>query len=667
MMGRTDSRLRMVAILLIFAVFGTAAGLRLGYWQVIVADGLTAQVNAVIASTQVEKTVRADIVDRDGVLLAKTASFDRLDAHPDIIDPEDHDVIVDTLGVLLDLNASERATYLEQLADPSDKFEILRSRLTLKESAVVAAAMDEGLLPGIALTPKAVRHYPRPGGQPGTSLASHLVGFVRADGRPGDGMESYYDERLTTVDPASLDLASIDGLPGGLDGIDPPPLKLTIDAKLQKQVEKELNTAFIANRAKSASALVMDPHTGAILAAATVPSYDANDFAAVATEDMSRLRNRAFSDQYEPGSVMKIFTAAAAIHYGVVTPQTIIRDEVETKFYEDTIQNADHKSLGPISVKDVIARSRNVAAAKIAKRLAPNSVQRAAHRLYDFWELVGMAGRTGVDIANEAKGAWYDPDDYGWAPVDLANRAFGQAVSVTLPQLARGVSTLVNGGYLVQPHVVADGEAAQVEPKRVIKAKVARQARDILTYVTGSVAHYAKGSLIPGYEIGGKTGTAQIWDVSKWNKKTRTKGAWKERRFNHSFVGFVGGREQEVVIAVRLEEPVPDKVGQGYIPLRIESYQLFQMVARASIKHLDLKKSKDKSAGRPIIGTPAARGLDPVRNREALKQAKQEARREERQDAKVAKTEKANRRQDDKIGVATDGEPEAGSSGRGSR
>ncbi|MEA2026041.1 MAG: penicillin-binding protein 2 [Chloroflexota bacterium] len=662
MLGRTDSRLRMVAILLVFAVFGMAAGLRLGYWQVIVADGLTAQVKAA-KSAQVQKPVRADIVDRDGVLLAKTASFDRLDAYPDIIDAEDHPDIVDTLGILLDLNASERATYFEQLADASDKFEILRDRLTLKESAAVAAAMDAGLLPGIALTPKAVRHYPRPGGQPGTSLASHLVGFVRADGRPGDGMESYYDERLTTVDPASLDLASIDGLPGGLDGIDPPPLKLTIDAKLQKQVEKELNTAFIANRAESASAVVMDPHTGAILAAATVPSYDANDFAAVATEDMSRLRNRAFSDQYEPGSVMKIFTAAAAIHYGVVTPQTIIRDEVKIKFYEDTVQNSDHKSLGPIPVKDVIARSRNVAVAKIAKRLAPNSVQRAAHRLYDFWELVGMAGRTGVDVANEAKGAWYDPDDYQWAPVGLANRAFGQGVSVTLPQLARGVSTLVNGGYVVQPHIVADGEAAQVEPKRVIKAKVARQARDILTYVTGSVEHYARGSLIPGYEIGGKTGTAQIWDVNKWNKETKTKGAWKERRFNHSFVGFVGGRKQEVVIAVRLEEPVPNKVGQGYIPLRIESYQLFQMVARASIKHLDLKKSKDKSAGRPIIGTPAAKALDPVRNREALKQAKQEARREERQDAKAAKTEKAKRRQDDKIDIATDGEPEAGSSG----
>jgi len=665
-LGRTDSRLRMVAILLIFAVFGTAAGLRLGYWQVIAADGLTAQVNEAIASTRVEKTVRADIVDRDGVLLAKTASFDRLDAHPDTIDPEERDGIVDTLGVLLDLDASERATYLERLADPDDQFEILRSRLTLKESAVVAAAVDDGLLPGIALTPKDVRHYPRPGGQSGTSLASHLVGFVRADGRPGGGIESYYDERLTTVDPASLDLASIDGLSGGLDGIDPPPLRLTIDAKLQEQVEKELNSARIADTAVSASAIVMDPHTGAILAAASVPSYDANDFAAVASEDMSRLRNRAFSDQYEPGSVMKIFTATAAIHYDVVTPQTIIRDEVETKFYENTVQNADHKSLGPIPVKDVIARSRNVAVAKIARKLAPNSVQRAAHRLYDFWDLVGMVGRTGVDIAGEARGAWYDPDDYQWSPVGLANRAFGQGVSVTLPQLARGVSTLVNGGYLVQPHIVADGDAAQVEPKRVIKAKVARQAREILTYVTGSVEHYAKGSLIPGYEIGGKTGTAQIWDVTKWNKETKSKGAWKERRFNHSFVGFVGGRKQEVVIAVRIEEPVPDVVKQGYIPVPIESYQLFQMVARASIEHLGFKKSKDKSAGRPIIGTAAAKGLDPVRNREALKQARQETRREERQDAKAARSKKAKRGRDDQIHIATDGEPEAGSSGSGS-
>ncbi len=221
-----------------------------------------------------------------------------------------------------------------------------------------------------------------------------------------------------------------------------------------------------------------------------------------------------------------------------------------------------------------------------------------------------MTGPTGVDISGEASGNWYDPDERDWSAVDLANRAFGQGVSVTLPQLARGISTIVNGGFLVRPHLVADGEAAQVEPERVLRAKTAKQAKDILRHVTGSVSWYARGSLIPGYEIGGKTGTAQIWDSAK--------GQWKESRFNHSFIGFVGGRNQEYVITVRLEEPVPIEISQGRIPLRIESYQLFQMVARTTIDQLKMKKSKNPDAGLPIVGSEAARQLDPVRNRQAV-------------------------------------------------
>jgi cell division protein FtsI/penicillin-binding protein 2 len=226
-------------------------------------------------------------------------------------------------------------------------------------------------------------------------------------------------------------------------------------------------------------------------------------------------------------------------------------------------------------------------------------------------------------------------------PHELANRAFGQGISVTLPQLARGLSALVNGGYRVQPYLVADSEQARVEPERVLSPKTARQAKDILRHVTGSVPWYAEGSLIAGYDIGGKTGTAQIWDYGKQK--------WKERRFNHSFVGFIGSRKQEYVIAVRLEEPKPISIEQGRIPLRIESYELFQMVARATIDSLGMKKSKDPEAGRPIIGTYAARVLTPERDRASAKAARQQARQEAKQ---AQKGEKAKRK---------GGEPESAS------
>jgi len=670
-LGRTDSRLRMVAILLAFAVIAAATGLRLGYWQVIAADELTAQVIEAVNSTKVEKTVRADIVDRDGTLLAKTSSFDSVVAYPNIIDPDDREGLVGTLAALLDLNARERSEYMDELSGGA-KWVRLERRITLKQSTALVEAIDDELLRGIALEPQGMRSYPRKGGEPDTSLASHLLGFVRADSRGGEGVERYYDDELTVVDPGLLDVATINGSSIDFDGIDPPPLELTIDAKLQKQVERELNTARNANKAKSASAIVMDPRTGAILAAASVPSYDANDYAAVASEDMSKLRNRVFSDQYEPGSVMKIFTVTAALDLELVTPTTMIRDQKVLEFWKHKVRNADHDSKGNLKVKDVIAWSRNVATAKIARKLAPKSTQKAAHRLHDLWEKVGLTGRTGVDISGEATGRSYDPDERLWAPVDLANRAFGQGVAVTLPQLARGVSTLVNGGFLVQPHLNANGELAEVEKQRVLKAKVARQARDILTHVTGSLPWYAEGSLIPGYEIGGKTGTGQIWDSDR--------GMWKEKRFNHSFAGFVGGRKQEYVIVVRLEEPVPKYVKQGKIPLRIESYELYQMVARATIKQLGMKKSKDPNAGRPIIGTLAAERLDPTRNRAALQQAKKQAKKQAKADqarrsrsdkntkntksAKAGKTEKARRDKDDAPAVAADG-GQARSSGGG--
>jgi len=600
----------MVLIMLAFLLVASAATVRLGQWQLVDGPVLAAQYDAVIAASVVEEPVRADIVDRDGLVLARTSSFDLLAAHPDLIPPEDDDSLVSALGALLDLDARQLREFLATIRDgraEGRQYVVLAPRISLEESDRVGDAIDAGALDGIELKPQAVRRYPRAGGEPNTTLASHVLGFVRADGVGGEGLERYYDQALTTPDPRRVNVASVDALGLDLASLEPAPLQLTLDARLQKQVEKELTTVLNADHAKSVSAIIMDPKNGAILAAASAPSYDAEDYVAVANDDMSKLRNRVFSDQYEPGSVMKIFTATAALDLGVLTPDSPIKDQRVLEFYKYQVHNADMKAKAHLTVKKAIAYSRNVATAKIARELG-SSVQQAARRLYRLWDKVGLVGRTGVDISGEATGYAFDPKEKLWAGVDLANRAFGQGASFTLPQLARGMSTLVNGGYLVQPHLVVDGEQAQVEPVRVLKAKVARQAKDILRYVTGGVPWYAKGALIPGYDIGGKTGTAQIWS-------TRL-GDWKPNRWNHSFVGFIGGREQEYVIALRIEEPKPSgPVRQGDIPLNVQSYQLYQMLARATIKSLDMRKSRHHEAGLPIRGSEAAWKLTPQRAR----------------------------------------------------
>jgi cell division protein FtsI (penicillin-binding protein 3) len=665
MLGRTDSRARMVLVMLAFAVVAVAAAVRLGQWQIVQAEDLSANFQAGVAAAQAAaiRTVRADIVDRDGKILAKTSSFDQVVAYPDLIASDEVEDVVATLGALLDLKPREQERHLKTITAAkagNDKFVSLERKISLEQSELVLDAIEDDLLDGIGLEANDVRFYPRKGGEPGTSLASQLLGFVRADGRGGGAsVEAYYHERLVTPDPSLVDVATTDSTAIELAGLDPEPLELTIDAKLQKQVEAELTTAYQANQAKSVSAIVMDPKTGAILAAASVPGYHAEDFAAIANENPGRLRNRVLSDQYEPGSVMKIFTATAALDLGVVDPNTIVADQVQLRFFDDVVENADGRSEGRKKVKDVIAMSRNVATAKIARKLG-STVQKAGRRLYKTWDRVGLVGKTGVDISGEAAGMPYDPNRYRWAAVDLANRAFGQGASFTLPQLARGMSALVNGGFRVQPHVVADSEQAQVQPERVLRAKTAKQAKNILRHVTGSRAHYAKGSLIPGYDIGGKTGTAQIWNVKKMK--------WKEKRFNHSFVGFVGGRKQEYVIAVRLEEPVPIYVKRGRIPLHLESYEVFQMVARATIDKLDMKKSKRAGAGLPIIGTDAAKKLTPVRNRQAKQEAKREARQEAKKQVDQAKAAKAapGKRADDGPDLAADKEAASRASGGGS-
>ena len=600
----------MVLIMLAFVLVASAATVRLGQWQLVRGPALAAQFDAVIAASSVEEPVRADIVDRKGVVLARTSSFDQLVAHPDLIPPEDEQSLVSALGALLDLDARRRDEFLATIRDGRGggrQYVPLAPRISLEESDKVGDAIDAGALAGIGLEAQAIRRYPRAGGEPNTTLASQVLGYVRADGVGGSGLERYYDQALTTPDPSRVDVASVDALGLDLASLEPAPLQLTIDARLQKQVEKELTTVLNADDAKSVSAIIMDPKNGAILAAASAPSYDAEDFAAVANDDMNKLRNRVFSDQYEPGSVMKIFTVTAALELGVLTPDSPIKDQRVLEFYEYDVHNADKKAMPHLTVKKAIAYSRNVATAKIARELG-SSVQKAARRLYKLWDQVGLVGRTGVDISGEAYGNAHDPRVKPWAPVDLANRAFGQGSAFTLPQLARGASVLVNGGFLVQPHLVVDGEQAQVEPVRVLKAKVARQAKDIMRYVTGGVPWYAKGALIPGYDIGGKTGTAQIWSTEI--------GDWKPDRWNHSFVGFIGGRKQEYVIALRIEEPVPSgTVTQGDIPLNVQSYQLYQMLARATIKSLEMRKSKDPEAGLPIRGSEAAWTLTPQRAR----------------------------------------------------
>jgi len=589
-----------LGVLLIFAAVGV---LRLAYWQVVMGPDLAALGMAQIQRTTDMPAVRGDILDRYGRVLATTAYRDSLGAFPDQIDDAKREAIVQGVGDILALDEAAREHLRERTLDPRAKYAVIDRELTEEQSRQVRALISSQRLVGLELVPHAVRVYPNPGGQPGTSLASQLLGFVQKDTGTGRyGIEGYYDSILAgTPKRVAVRTGGSGGetvLDPGVDGQD---IRLSLDVSLQLQLEKELLLAWNADEAKRVSAIVMDPDTGEILAWASVPGYDAND---INGTDPSLFLDPNVSEVYEPGSVMKMLTATAALEAKVVSPESRIMDSPVLRFGPDKVRNADRTGMGRMPFREVIAYSRNVAVSKVARRLGRNTA-RASRVLYRTWEKLGIGQRTGVDVAGEVAGIATDPEKKPWAPIDLANRSFGQAVAVTLVQLVNAFSPMADGGTRVQPHfLVAVGDEARpvTEPVRVMKKKTAKQVRDLLMHVTGGVSYYAEGSLIRHYQVGGKTGTAQIWRHREVEYDPDT--------FNFTFVGFVGSDEPEAIVAVRIHEADPEIKGPGDLRLKITSYELFRRVALGVIASLDLRRSSDPNAGLPEKGSAAERILE---------------------------------------------------------
>jgi len=375
-------------------------------------------------------------------------------------------------------------------------------------------------------------------------------------------------------------------------------VRLTIDASLQLAVEQELLAAWIADGAKSASAVVMDPYTGAVYAEATFPSYDANDYRAVAAQSPSRFIDPVVSNVYEPGSVFKMMTAVTALESGTVTRTTKIKDVGTLKLDKGRtkIDNADHRGMGWITFEDGVAFSRNVVAAKVALGLAHRTAD-AAEMLYQTWRTLGYGQKTGIDLAGEASGSAYvrDPATSPWSQIDLANGSFGQGVAVTPIQLATAYAALLNGGLQVHPHVVegvGDRDVVVPDGPRLVPAKISKTLIHMMDHVVETVPFYRDRTLVPGYHVGGKTGTAQIWDPKK--------GDWKHNLFNYSFVGYIS-REAgvpDLVVAVRIEEGTPRIARVGHLEMPVMSFELFRRIATDAISTPDLLT--DRSGPGPV-------------------------------------------------------------------
>ena len=316
-------------------------------------------------------------------------------------------------------------------------------------------------------------------------------------------------------------------------------LVLNLNAPLQHVVEKRLAEGLFENEAEGGTVIVMDPHSGAVLALANLPSFDPNHYSDV---DQDTWVNAAVGQIYEPGSVFKLITMAAALNSGQVTPNTVYEDKGRLKVSGRYIYNAEHQTYGKVTVREALAKSLNVIIAQIC-------LDMGADTFYNYVRRFGFGKLTEVDLDYEAQGIVKKPGNPLWSYFDQAANSFGQGISVTALQVINAVAAIANGGKLYQPQIVQslvlDGEVYRIPPRileRPISAETARTLTQMMVYAVDQSSY---PGLIPGYRVAGKTGTAEI----------PTEEGYTSQETITSFVGFLPAADPQLVILVEFVRP----------------------------------------------------------------------------------------------------------------
>jgi cell division protein FtsI (penicillin-binding protein 3) len=503
---------------------------------------------------------RGAIRDRHGAPLAISLDARDVYANPQLVtDPEGE---ADQLATILH---AKPKTLLPQLtADGTFAY------LARQVDEDVAARIEDLQLPGIGFLRVPKRYYPA------GSLAAQVLGFVGVDGVGLAGLEQEWDtelagipgERTAEVAPNGQPIAQGENVEREpVDGVD---LITTIDRQIQYRAQQALAAAVAANHAKAGTIVVMDPRTGDVYAMASVPGFDANRFAQV---DPDVWRNRAITDAFEPGSVLKVVTAAAALETGTVSMTERFQVPDAMKIDEFTIHDSHTHPVQTMTLGDIIAQSSNIGIAKVAERMGGD-------RLDDFLRRFGFGEDTGVGFPGESRGVLPALDD--WTATSVATFSYGQGMTVTPLQMASVYATIANGGVWVQPRLVRstrlpDGEIRTAPPpttRRVIDEGTA----DLLTQMLALVVEDGTGTTarVRGYQVAGKTGTAL---------KPEAGGGYGER-YVASFIGFLPASAPRLVIAGFIDEPTT-------IYGSIAAGPLFQQVARYAIQRLGIAPASD--------------------------------------------------------------------------
>ncbi len=539
---RAPARMRL-ALMAVFAV-GLVLAARLFYWQIVRFDDLSKRATVETTTDTKIQARRGSIMTRDGQLLAEDSYVYTIKVDPQQVDPSERSPLASQLAPILKQSAE---SILTQIITDSSSVVLAHDVPAFEGEAALELEQQPDVI-GLDVTSRRVRVYP------GGAFAANVVGFVNTEDNAANGVESFRDTDLRGVDgslsgagDALHDMIPFD-LPTSQSPVDGADITLTIDAGMQRVVETELANAIRDSRSTSGSIIVMDPQTGAVLALAVWPTANLNDY--YNPVNLPRLNNPTVSAQYEPGSVFKIVTTAAALDAGTVSPGTYFDDDGSVYVGGQLIKNHDHLAPGHVSLTDVLRMSLNVEAAKM-------SVGLGADRFYQYVHGFGFGALTRIDLADEIAGTVKSVGDGRWHDADLGTNAFGQGISVTPLQMITAVAAVANQGKLMQPYITqqirySNGNIYNATPtvvRQVIRPETAQTLTRILA--DAIIGESSNKAIVPGYRIVGKTGTASI----------PIPGGYDPVNTIASFAGYLPADDPRFVILVKLDKPQTSEWG----------------------------------------------------------------------------------------------------------
>lgn len=519
---------------------------------------------------------RGSIYFKNGEIMATNEQDPYVFISPEEI--TDKDKVADDLSQVLGI---AKGTITELMSRQGSYYEVVKYDLSKNEEDKLNT-LD---LTGVHIGYQDKRYYPQ------NNTASQIVGFINADGAGQYGLEGYYDDILqgkTAVqkqekNPWGFLLSLTDN--SSMDGAS---ITTTIDYNIQFMAEKILKEGIDKYDAEGGQIIVMDPNTGAIIAMAQYPNFDPNNYQ---TASMADFQNSCTQKLFEPGSIFKPVTMSAAINENAVTPDTTFDDKLGyTQFGTYKVYNYSNKAWGQITMTDALRHSINTGLMFAEQRLGDD-------KFYSYLNKYGFFSGTNVDLAGEV---YSDNSELTKAyknniEVTLGNVSFGQGIAMNPLQIVRAFAAVINGGKLVKPYVVSEidknGTKQEIQPEVVRDNIITAQSSATLRNMLISVVESGFGNLakVPGYYIGGKTGTAQVPYTSLGiNKSGYSDHTWQ------TFMGFAPALDPKFIALIKLDNPTATKTSE------YSAVPMFYDLAKYIFDYWQIPPDYDASQGDPL-------------------------------------------------------------------